>query len=86
MNLKEALRQLYIQRDRLNKIISLLEELERSPSIVSPKQPARRGRKSMSAEERRVVSKRMKRYWQNRRNAEGGDGKRGQDGSPDSAS
>jgi hypothetical protein len=71
MTLAETLRQLYIQKERLDKIISELEELKNSRSSPLTKPPARRGRKSMGAEERLLVSRRMKRYWQNRRNEEG---------------
>ncbi len=60
MDLKEILKQLYAERKRVDRIIQRLEALEESSG-------SRRGRKSMSAEERRQVSERMRRYWAERR-------------------
>jgi hypothetical protein len=46
-----------------------LEELQRTAGAVPlpPQSSKRRGRKSMTAEERQEVSERMKKYWENRR-------------------
>jgi len=64
MDVIKALRELYEEKRRLDAAIATLEaHLKRKP--VRP--PARRGRKSMSREERQAVSARMKRYWENRR-------------------
>ncbi|HBY61649.1 MAG TPA: hypothetical protein DEH78_17645 [Solibacterales bacterium] len=65
MDLSKALTELYEERRRLDSAISALE------SMMAPA-PAntdvrRRGRKSMGAMERLVVSERMKRYWASRR-------------------
>jgi hypothetical protein len=69
MDLYKILDELYVERDRRDLVIAALEELERvqqsAASLATP--PSRRGRKSMSAEERRQVSEGMKEYWQNRR-------------------
>jgi len=70
MDLEKSIKDLRIEKDRLDKAISILETLlaggDIDPRVVrrSP-----RGRKSMSAEERRVVSQRMKEYWDKRRTA-----------------
>jgi hypothetical protein len=70
MDLYKAIQDLYVEKEKLERIIASLEELQRSaqpdPSN-SPKSPSRRGRKSMSHEERQEVSERMKRYWESRR-------------------
>jgi hypothetical protein len=70
MDLLETLRDLYAQRERLERVIATLEELARD---TKPSLPAgsgkRRGRKSMGAEERHEVSKRMRRYWETRRSS-----------------
>jgi hypothetical protein len=70
MDLASALQQLYAQRQKLDRVIAALETLRRAPSPPLPPSPSsgkRRGRKSMSADERKEVSKRMKKYWANRR-------------------
>ena len=65
MDVQKALRELYSEKKVLDSAISALEtRLKKSSATRSPK---RRGRKSMSAEERRAVSERMSRYWQARR-------------------
>ena len=69
MDLYKIISELYFQRGKLDLVIAALEELQRvqqsADGLAAP--PLRRGRKSMSAEERRQVSERMKEYWQNRR-------------------
>jgi hypothetical protein len=62
MDLHHVLRQLYAEKEKVEKAIASLEELQtnRSTMAVTPK---KRGRKSMSEEERRRASARMKRYW-----------------------
>lgn len=65
MDVEKALRELYSEKKILDSAISALEtRLKQGPAGRSPK---RRGRKNMSAEERRAVSERMARYWQARR-------------------
>jgi hypothetical protein len=66
MGLRETIQGLYEERDRLQRVIALLEELQRTTQAV-PKVLKRRGRKSMSAAERAEVSERMKQYWAWRR-------------------
>ena len=67
MDVREALEQLYAERKRLESVIASLELLLRNSEGDSPAVRSRRGRKSMSAEERQEVSERMKKYWANRR-------------------
>ncbi len=70
MDLIKTIRDLCIERDRLDAIIVSLEQLERqaphSPRTLKPQK--RRGRKYMNAEARKEVSERMKKYWAGRRN------------------
>ena len=66
MDLYEALRQLYEERARLDRVIASLEELQQTGIPLPPENAQRvkrRGRKGMNAEERKAVSERMKRYW-----------------------
>jgi hypothetical protein len=67
MDLFEILRELHIEKQRIDRIIRELEGMERgaTPDLARPAR--QRGRKSMSLEERREVSQRMKRYWAARR-------------------
>lgn len=69
MDLLKAIRDLYEEKKRLDAVIASLE-LMVAAEIRSPaRAPAakRRGRKSMSREERQIVSDRMKKYWAARR-------------------
>jgi hypothetical protein len=64
MDYRMALDELYRERRRLDEVIKNLE------ALVQGKQPpplSRRGRKSMSEDERQVVAERMRRYWASRR-------------------
>jgi hypothetical protein len=70
MDLYKAIQDLYAEKEKLERVIASLEELQRSAEeglIAAPKSPRRRGRKSMSNEERVEVSERMKKYWEQRR-------------------
>jgi hypothetical protein len=70
MNLYKAIQYLNAQKERLERVIASLEELQRSGAPgadVAPSAAKRRGRKSMSSAEREEVSKRMKKYWASRR-------------------
>lgn len=73
MDLYKAIRELVEEKKRIDKLIAGLEaaqEKERLPvqnARVRPASSGRRGRKGMSAEERREVSERMARYWAARR-------------------
>ena len=65
MDVERALRELYSEKKILDSAISTLERRLRSASVQGA--PKRRGRKQMSAQERRAVSERMTRYWESRR-------------------
>jgi hypothetical protein len=71
MDLYKAIRLLYEERERLDRVIALLEQLRNAAPAgaeAAPAPPAkRRGRKTMTPEERREVSERMKRYWAKRK-------------------
>ncbi|MGA7835226.1 MAG: hypothetical protein WCA31_08465 [Acidimicrobiales bacterium] len=69
MDLYKALQDLYAEKEKLERAIASLEELRRMGGGLpdSLKATKRRGRKSMSAEERLEVSKRMQKYWAGRR-------------------
>jgi len=70
MDLYKAIQDLYVEKEKLERIIASLEELQRSAQSEPPNSPktvSRRGRKSMSHAERQEVSERMKRYWESRR-------------------
>jgi len=71
MDLYKAIQELYGEKERLERVIASLEELQRTAG-VTPAPPSglkRRGRKSMPAGEREKVSERMKAYWAARRTA-----------------
>jgi hypothetical protein len=69
MDLYKAIRELYAEKEKLERVIASLEELQRSSHAVpdTPNPGKRRGRKSMNPRERQEVSERMKRYWESRR-------------------
>ena len=69
MDLYKAIQDLYAEKEKLERVIASLEELQRSAGSVQvlPKGLQRRGRKSMNSAERQEVSERMKRYWAGRR-------------------
>ena len=66
MDLHPILHFLYAEKEKVEKAIAALEQLQANSSdtAVTPK---RAGRKSMGEEERRKVSARMKKYWTERR-------------------
>ena len=64
MDLNKAISELHEELRKLNLVIESLEDLTRTGRLAIEK---RRGRKSMSEEERRLVSERMKNYWAGRR-------------------
>ena len=64
MDLYRVIGELRKELDRLNLVIASLEEFTATGGVPAP---SRRGRKSMTEEERRIVSQRMKRYWEQRR-------------------
>ena len=69
MNVENLIRDLYSQKEKLVQAIALLEELAvcRHGAAPGAERSERRGRKSMGADERREVSRRMKKYWAARR-------------------
>src|SRR5258708_5991856 len=67
MDLNKTLQQLYEERKRLNMAIASLEARQRTLAKIAS--TPRRGRKSMSEEERRAVSLRMVKYWKARKAA-----------------
>lgn len=70
MDIDFVIRQLREERKRLDGIIETLERL--GPEGQAPTKPKRRGRKSMDEKGRQEVSKRMKQYWERRRQRERG--------------
>jgi hypothetical protein len=66
MDLQKTIDFLRGEISRLERVVASLEEL-RDGVTGSPLQKKRGGRKSMSAEERRKVAERMRRYWAGRR-------------------
>jgi hypothetical protein len=69
MDLYKAIQDLYAEKEKLERVIASLEELQRSSENLPdvPRPVKRRGRKSMGAKERQEVSERMKKYWESRR-------------------
>jgi hypothetical protein len=67
MDFYESIRQLYLEKERLDKVIATLEALLRGDEPGEG--GSQRGRKNMPSEERKKVSERMKRYWAARRSA-----------------
>lgn len=64
MDLNKAIRALHDELDKLNDVISAMEEFQRTGTLPAPR---RRGRKSMGESEKQLVSARMKEYWANQR-------------------
>jgi hypothetical protein len=75
MDLNRIIRELVLERDRVQKIIDSLEGY--TPMGKGSAGPAakRRGRKFMDGDARREVSERMKRYWAQRRGEQDKPGK-----------
>jgi hypothetical protein len=68
MNINKAIRDLYEEKKRLDRVIASLEEMQRNAAAQPATAPEKkRGRKSMNAQARQEVSERMKRYWEARR-------------------
>ena len=69
MDLYKAIQDLYAEKEKLERIIASLEELQRTAGSLPamPKPAKRRGRKSMNPSERQEVSERMRKYWAGRR-------------------
>jgi hypothetical protein len=69
MDLHKTIQDLYAEKEKLERVIASLEELQSAAGAVPApaKGSNRRGRKFMDAKERQEVSERMKKYWANRR-------------------
>ena len=69
MDLFKAIQELYAEKEKLERVIASLEELQRSAGAVPAVSNVvkRRGRKFMDPKERQEVSDRMKKYWAARR-------------------
>jgi hypothetical protein len=69
VDLYKTIQELYAEKEKLERVILSLEELQRTATGVAIASPVgkRRGRKSMNAKERAEVSERMKKYWASRR-------------------
>lgn len=65
MDIHKIIQELYEERDRIDRVIKSIEALGGDQELVF--EPKRRGRKTMSQEERRQISQRMRKYWENRR-------------------
>jgi len=63
MDLIKLIEELRREKERLDRVIAAVEELRADGDVPQKK---RRGRKSMSPEERREVAARMRRYWARR--------------------
>ncbi len=72
MDLYKAIQDLYAEKEKLERVIASLEELQKTGRAAPalPRQGKRRGRKSMDAKERQEVSERMRKYWADRRKQE----------------
>ncbi len=66
MDVHKALRELYQEKDRLNAVIAQLE-IQQQANLHEVERPQRRGRKSMTLEERLALSRRMSLYWAERK-------------------
>ncbi len=72
MDLYKTIQELYAEKEKLERVIASLEELQAvAGASRQPLKPRRRGRKSMGPSERQEVSARMKRYWDSRRQQSG---------------
>jgi hypothetical protein len=76
MDLYKAIQDLYAEKEKLERVIASLEELQKAAEAASSSAPVtggkRRGRKSMGSKERQEVSERMKKYWESRRKKQPG--------------
>ncbi len=65
LDIDKAIQELCLELFRVEAALASLEALARASATT--KTASKRGRKSMSAEERRAVSERMMKYWAARR-------------------
>lgn len=66
MDLSKAIQDLYAEKEKIERSIALLEQIQNN-GAVRANVMSRRGRKSMGADERKEVSSRMRAYWASRR-------------------
>jgi hypothetical protein len=65
MDVLKALRDLYLEKSRIDRLIAICEsKIKEQDRRLSR---SKRGRKSMSSDERKIVSERMRSYWAKRR-------------------
>ena len=72
IDLYKTIQDLYAEKEKLQRVIASLVDLQRGVGgdiPLIPKSGKRRGRKSMGDEERQMVSVRMKKYWSVRRHS-----------------
>ena len=69
MDLRKTIQDLIEEKQRLERVIASLEALRAGQTSTGVLIKSTRGRKSMGDKEREEVSRRMKRYWANRRKA-----------------
>lgn len=69
MDLSKTIQELYTEKERIDEVIASLEQFLASGGQGPMRR--RRGRKSMGADERQVVSERMRTYWASRRQKTG---------------
>jgi hypothetical protein len=68
MNFNEVIRQLLIEKKKVEQAIAMLEKLQSTQIGGStPLLRNRRGRKYVTPEERRRIAERMKKYWASRK-------------------
>jgi hypothetical protein len=79
MDVYRIIRELVLERDRLQRIIESLEEMRPNGGAQERPERKRRGRKSMDLAAREEVSERMKRYWAQRKAKARGAPAKGQD-------
>jgi hypothetical protein len=80
MDVYRIIRELVLERDRLQRIIDSLEEMKPNGRSQVRAEGKRRGRKSMDSAAREEVSARMKRYWAQRKAKARSAPTKGQDG------
>ena len=68
MDLIGIIRDLRAEREKLEQIILSLEELQTASKTLTVAAGGRRGKHTMNADARMEVSRRMKKYWEGRRN------------------
>ena len=68
MDLSKAIENLRAEKAKIEQVIAALEDLQKTSGTKTPLSAGqRRGRKFMDSKERQEVSRRMTRYWANRR-------------------